>query len=81
MAKLSLEYIEEAAVDIEAFSRFEFMKVVIIVYSIRKQENKKKSCHCHYFRHAKRTSVNSDDVKLLARKNPGLEEHLKKLKP
>ena len=41
MAKLSLEYIEEAAVDIEAFSRFEFMKVVIIVYSIRKQENKK----------------------------------------
>ena len=32
VAKLSLNYIEEAAVDIEAFSRFEFMKVVIIVY-------------------------------------------------
>ena len=32
VAKLSLNYIEEAAVDIEAFSRFEFMKIVIIVY-------------------------------------------------
>jgi len=50
VAKLSLHYIEESAVDIEAFSR-----------------------------HAKRASVNSDDVKLLARKNPGLEQHLKKL--
>ena len=41
MAKLSLNYIEEAAIDIEAFSRFE-LKVVIIVY-IRKQENKKQN--------------------------------------
>ena len=40
MAKLSLDYIEEAAVDIEAFSRFEFMKVVIIVYVL---ENRKKN--------------------------------------
>ena len=29
------------------------------------------------FRHAKRSTVQSDDVKLLARKNPSLAEHLK----
>jgi centromere protein S len=34
-----------------------------------------------FAKHAKRSSVQSDDVRLLARKNPGLENHLDAIKP
>ena len=39
--------------------------------------NEKSQQQFHLRRHAKRASVQSDDVKLLARKNPKLQDHLK----